>query len=203
MNARFLLPALLLAVSTPVAAQTSRDAPMLQPGDEVRIRVWRDSEMSGEIGIAPDGTLIHPVYRTLRVTGLPLADVEARIRTFLQRYQTEPQFVAEPLFRVTVGGEVEKPSLYFLPPDVTVRQVVALAGGATERGRTDRVRLLSGGRERTIQLKGNDPEANLPIRSGDQFIVESRGSVFRDVFAPLIAIAGSAAAIINVSRPRR
>ncbi|HEY6090843.1 MAG TPA: polysaccharide biosynthesis/export family protein [Gemmatimonadales bacterium] len=203
MNARFLLPALLLAVSTPAAAQTSRDAPMLQPGDEVRIRVWRDSEMSGEIGIAPDGTLIHPVYRTLRVTGLPLADVEARIRTFLQRYQTEPQFVAEPLFRVTVGGEVEKPSLYFLPPDVTVRQVVALAGGATERGRTDRVRLLSGGRERTIQLKGNDPEANLPIRSGDQFIVESRGSVFRDVFAPLIAIAGSAAAIINVSRPRR
>ncbi|HTI06562.1 MAG TPA: polysaccharide biosynthesis/export family protein [Gemmatimonadales bacterium] len=203
MNRRFLLGALLLAASIPAAAQTTRDAPMLQPGDEVRIRVWRDSEMSGEIGIAPDGTLIHPVYRTLRVTGLPLADVEARIRTFLQRYQTEPQFVAEPLFRVTVGGEVEKPSLYFLPPDVTVRQVVAIAGGATERGRSDRVRLLSGGRQRTISLKGDDPEGNLPIRSGDQFIVESRGSVFRDILAPLIAIAGSAAAIINVSRPRR
>ena len=117
--------------------------------------------------------------------------------------QTEPQFVAEPLFRVTVGGEVERPSLYFFPPDVTVRQVVALAGGATERGRTDRVRMLSGGRQRTISLKGSDPEGNLPIRSGDQFIVESRGSVFRDIVAPLIAIAGSAAAIINVSRPRR
>lgn len=203
MNARLLLPALLLAVSIPAAAQTTRDVPMLQPGDEVRIRVWRDSEMSGEIGIAPDGTLIHPVYRTLRVTGLPLADVEARIRTFLQRYQTEPQFVAEPLFRVTVGGEVEKPSLYFFSPDVTVRQVVALAGGATERGRTDRVRILSGGRQRTVHLNGNDPDANSPIRSGDQFIVEARGSVFRDILAPLIAIAGSAAAIINVSRPRR
>jgi polysaccharide export outer membrane protein len=194
----------LLVLGSALAAQmpASREAPKLLPGDEVRIRVWRDSEMSGDIGVGPDGTLLHPVWRSLKVTGLALPDVEARIRQFLTRYQTEPQFVAQPLFRVTVGGEVQKPDLYFLSPDVTIGQAVALAGGATERGRTDRVRLLSGGQLRVIKLDGNDPSGNLPVRSGDQLIVERRGSFFREIFAPLVAIAGSAAAIINVTRTR-
>jgi protein involved in polysaccharide export with SLBB domain len=194
----------LLVLGSALAAQmpATREAPKLLPGDEVRIRVWRDSEMSGDIAIGPDGTLLHPVWRGLKVTGLTLPDVEARIRQFLTRYQTEPQFVAQPLFRVTVGGEVQKPDLYFLSPDVTIGQAVALAGGATERGRTDRVRLLSGGQLRVIKLDGNDPSGNLPVRSGDQLIVERRGSFFREIFAPLVAIAGSAAAIINVTRTR-
>jgi polysaccharide export outer membrane protein len=203
MNARLVVGALLaLSVLASAAAAQSRESATLQPGDEVRITVWRNPEMSGEFIIAPDGTLMHPVYRALRVTGLSLADVENKIRVFLERYQTDPQFVAEPLLRITVGGEVQKPDLYFLAPDVTVAQVVALAGGATERGRTDRVRLLSGNRTRSIKLDGSDASANLPVRSGDQFVVERRGSLFRDFVGPLIAIAGSAAAIINVSRTR-
>jgi protein involved in polysaccharide export with SLBB domain len=206
MKARFLavstLALALAAAPRGAVAQFIRETPLLQPGDEVRIRVWRDSEMSGEFGIAPDGSLIHPVFRSLKVTGVPLPDVETRIRTFLLRYQTDPQFVAEPLFRVTVGGEVERPGIYFLAPDVTIRQAVALGGGATERGRNDRVRLLSNGQVRSISLKGNDPSANMPVRSGDQLIVEPHGSVFRDIVEPLIVIAGSAAAIINVTRHR-
>lgn len=203
MTARLMVGLLLaLSVLASAAAAQTRESATLQPGDEVRITVWRNPEMSGEFVIAPDGTLMHPVYRSLRVTGLSLADVENKIRVFLERYQTDPQFVAEPLLRITVGGEVMKPSLYFLAPDVTVAQVVALAGGATERGRTDRVRLLSGNRTRSIKLDGSDPSANLPVRSGDQFVVERRGSLFRDFVGPLIAIAGSAAAIINVSRTR-
>jgi polysaccharide biosynthesis/export protein len=194
----------LMALGSVAAAQAPvvRQTAMLQPGDEVRISVFRDSEMSGEFGIASDGSLLHPVWRSLKVTGMSLSDVESRIRTFLLRYQTEPQFVAEPLFRVTIGGEVERPALYFLAPDVTIGQAVAIAGGATERGKHDQVRLLSGGQLRSIRLDGNDPTANLPVRSGDQIIIEKRGSVFRDIIAPLIAVVGSAAAVINVTRNR-
>lgn len=185
------------------AAQAPRQATALRPGDAVRITVWRDAELSGEFPVGPDGTLLHPVYRTLRVSGVALPELDGRIRTFLQRYQTEPQFVAEPLLRVTIGGEVEKPALYFLAPDVTIAQAVAIAGGARERGRTDRVRLFSDGRIQSVRLDGGDPMAGLPVRSGDQLIVERRSSVFRDVVAPLIGIAGAAAAIITVTRDRR
>jgi polysaccharide export outer membrane protein len=183
-------------------APVTRPPAALQPGDEVRIRVWRDSEMSGDFGIAPDGTLQHPIWRTLRVTGFPLGDLETRVRTFLHRYQSEPQFVAQPLVRVTLGGEIERPALYFLPPDVTIGQAVALAGGANERGRHDRVRLLNGGQLHEIMLTGHDPQANMPIRSGDQLIIEKRHSAFRDFVLPVVAIAGSIASIVAATRYR-
>jgi protein involved in polysaccharide export with SLBB domain len=206
MSSRFLFlllgTAVLASVST-TAAQTPRQATALRPGDAVRITVWRDSELSGEFPVGPDGGLVHPVYRALKVGGVALPDLDARIRTFLLRYQTEPQFVAQPLLRVTIAGEVEKPALYFLGPDVTIAQAVALAGGSRERGRTDRVRLLSDGRIQSVKLDGRDPMANLPVRSGDQLMIERRGSLFRDVVGPLIGIVGSAAAIITVTRDRR
>jgi len=201
---RVVVPAFLaLGIATGVVAQTPvnrQQPPVLQPGDEVRIQVWRDSEMSGEFGISSDGTLQHPIWRTLRVANVPLTDLESRIRTFLLRYQSDPQFVAQPLVRITIGGEVERPALYYLPPDLSIWQAVALAGGANERGRTDHVRLLSGGQLRGIMLNGRDPAANLPVRSGDQLIIEKRQSVFRDFVLPVVAMAGSIASIIAVTR---
>lgn len=194
--------ALLIWTLVPIAsaAQAPRQAVTLKPGDALRISVWRDSEMSGEFPVGNDGALVHPVYRTLKVAGIPLTDLDARVRSFLTRYQTEPQFVAQPLLRVTVGGEVTNPSLYFLSPDVTISQAVALAGGARERGRTDRVRLLSDNRIQYVKIDGNDPMAMLPIRSGDQLIIERRGNLFSDVIAPLIGVMGSIASIIVLTR---
>ena len=186
----------------PTSPAPLRGALVLKPGDALRISVWRDSELSGEFQIAPDGTVIHPMWRAIRVAGIPLPEVETRLRTFLEGLQSQPQFVVEPLLRVTVGGEVTTPNLYFVRTDITASQVVSLAGGATERGRRDRVRLVADGRVRYIKLDGYDSSADLPVRSGDQYIVESRSSVFRDVIVPLIGVAGAAAAIINVSRSR-
>lgn len=178
------------------SAQTDRPPPMLQPGDALRISVWRDTAMSGQFTIAGDGTLMHPLYRSIKVGGLPLPDVESRIRTFLQRYQTEPQFVAEPLVRITVIGEAERPSLYFVSPALSITQAVSLAGGASQRGRADRVTLITGGRARVINLDGRDPAENLPVRSGDQLVIERRRDILREIIAPLIGIAGSIAAIL-------
>ena len=203
MSPRILLALLGAATLAPLAgagAQTPRQAPSLRPGDAVRITVWRDSELSGEFTVSTDSTLMHPVYRTLRIGGVPLRELDGRFRTFLQRYQTEPQFVAQPLLRITIGGEVLRPALYYLAPDVTVTQAVAIAGGATPRGRSDRVRLLSDGRIQHIRIDGTDPTASLPVRSGDQLVIERSGNVFRDVIAPLIGVAGSIASIIVLTR---
>ena len=185
------------------AVSRARDSLVLRPGDAVRITVWRSVELSGEFGIAADGTLIHPLYRAVRVAGVPLPEVESRLRSFIEQYQTQPQFVAEPLLRVTVGGEIERPNLYFLRPDVTVAQAVGLAGGPTVRGRRDRVRVLASGQLRLVRIDGSDPAGDVPIRSGDQLIVERRGSMFREIVAPVIGVAGAVAAIVNVSRGPR
>lgn len=182
-----------------VPAAAPRDSLVLRPGDAVRITVWRKPELSGEFAIAGDGSITHPLYRALRVTGIPLVVAEGRVRTFLQQFETNPEFVMEPLLHVAIGGEVMRPNLYTLRPETSVANAVALAGGPTERGRRDRVRLLRDGGEVVLDL--TKPEASIaatPIRSGDQILVDRRRAVFRETIGPIITVAGATAAIVNV-----
>ncbi len=183
----------------PLAAHAQGDGPVLQPGDVLRITVWENEAMSGEVTVGPDGALMHPLYRQLRVAGVPLAEVDARMRTFLERFVTNPQFVAEPLLRVVVGGEVRQPNLYSLAPGTTVAQAMVLAGGPTERGRLDRVRLVRGGRQYVENLNGAGIAALLqePIRSGDQIIVEERATFTRTYVGPALQILQAIGSIVT------
>jgi len=180
-------------VPPPMAATT------LAPGDVLRITVWRKTELSGEFVVTGDGRLAHPLYRDVQVAGLSVAAAEARLRTLLEKYEANPQFVIEPLLRVAVGGEVRLPNLYTLAPETSVSQAVALAGGASERGRHDRLRLIRENREMIIDLRRVDATGGgMRIQSGDQIIIEQDRAVFRDYVAPIIGVLGAMASIVSV-----
>lgn len=176
-----------------------QESTVLQPGDAVRITVWRQDELSGEFMIAANGAITHPLYRTVVVANVPLEEARQRIEQFLREFETDPQFVILPLLRVSVGGEVRQPNLYQLTPETTVAQAVAMAGGATDGGQNARVRLLRSGEITIGDL--HDPAGELAqtrVRSGDQVFVERRRSVFRDYFLPAVGVAGSLASILNI-----
>ena len=173
-------------------------AVVLSPGDAIRITVWRKPELSGEFAIAGDGTIVHPLYREVRVVGVPIAAVEALLRDVIGRIEKTP-FVIEPLLRVSVEGEVRQPNVYSLRPETSVAQAVALAGGPTERGRADRVRVIRADGEVKVDLRGADVGAtHLTIRSGDRIVVDRGRAVFRDVLSPVITVLGATAAIVSV-----
>src|SRR5690606_29389866 len=106
-------------------------------GDMVKVTVWRNAEMSGDFMVGVNGALRHPLYQEVPIAGVPLHEVEQRLAKFLTKYEQNPQIVVEPLFQVTVGGQVRTPNLYPLPRTTTISQAVALAGGATPDGRLD------------------------------------------------------------------
>jgi polysaccharide biosynthesis/export protein len=194
--------ALLLAglVAPPVVAQgVAPGTTTLTAGDALRVTVWRRPELSGEFSIAENGTVAHPLFRSVSAVGVPMATVEARMHDYLATIDANPQFVLEPLLRVSVGGEVRQPSLYRLAPETSIAEAVALAGGATDSGRLERVRLFRGGEEILVDL--TRPEAGLaqqPIRSGDQIFVDRRISIFREYIAPAASITAAAAALLNI-----
>jgi polysaccharide biosynthesis/export protein len=188
-----------LCVPSAFGQALEEGATSLTPGDALRVTVWRRADLSGEFPIAEDGTVTHPLLRSVRVVDVPLTTVETRMRQFLSVHEANPQFVLEPLLRVSVGGEVRQPSLYRLPPETSIAEAVALAGGATERGRLERVRLFRAGQEIRVDL--TRPEAGLaqrPIRSGDQIFVDRRVSIFREYIAPAGSITAAAAALLNI-----
>jgi protein involved in polysaccharide export with SLBB domain len=191
--------ALLLALLPGPGPAAAQSAPELRPGDVVRVTVWRQPEMSGEFAVAADSTLAHPLYGQVVVAGVPLSEAESRVRELLGRYESNPQFVLEPLFRVAVGGEVRQPNLYTLAPSITVAEAVALAGGPTERGRLERVTLVRDGGERMLDLTDPGSAATqLRIRSGDRIVVARRTSVFREYVVPVASVTGAIATIVNL-----
>jgi protein involved in polysaccharide export with SLBB domain len=133
------------------------------------------------------------------VAGVPLSVVEERVRTFLARFSSTPAFVITPLIHVFVGGEVRQPNVYAVPPGTTIAQAVALAGGPTERGRLDRVRILRQPDPRLIDLLRPDAQtAQAEVRSGDQILVDRRRSFFQDYLAPASSVVAAAAAITSI-----
>lgn len=190
---------LLGASAAPAAAQAAADA-TLRPGDVLRIAVLRHPELTGDFVVHADGTLMHPVFRDLRVASVPLDELEGRVRELLARFESRPEFVVDPLFQVAVGGEVRVPNLYPLRPTTTIAQAVAVAGGATERGRLDRVRLLRSGSEISVDLTRPDAAmATELVRSGDQIMVGRRSSVFRDYIAPAGSVIAALAALASIA----
>jgi len=198
--------ALFLAPLGSAAAQ--RRAPRLSDatlriGDALQITVWRLPELSGEFVVAPDSTLVHPVYQAVKVAGATVPIAKERLRSVLIRYDQDVQLVVEPLFPVTVAGEVRQPNLYRLREGTTFAQAVALAGGPTDLGRLERVRVIR--RDSTMVINLGSEYAryeSLSVASGDQVFVARRSSfnILRDVLYPLASLTAAVAAVLAYSK---
>jgi polysaccharide export outer membrane protein len=183
------------------APRVQAEQSVLTPGDSVRIVVWRKPEFSGDFVVAPDGSITHPLFRSVKVTGIPFATAEANLRRFLSGFEDNPQFVMEPLIRVAVSGEVTRPQVFALRPETTIGEALARAGGTTPNGARNRVRVQRfgpGGHQEQFKvdlLNPNSTAGTLPIRSGDQIIVDRRRSFARDILIPALGIIGSVASV--------
>lgn len=187
----------LSAQAMAVGAGATTDPPSielsaLRPGDHVRVTVWRSPELSGEFSIGADGRLQHPFYNSIVAVGVTPAALREHVRLRLMTLDQNPEFLVEPLIRVAVGGEVRTPNLFNVAPGTTVADAILLSGGVTEKGRMDKVRLLRGGREVKVDLRQPDVgQALMPVESGDQLIVGTKGSFFRDYVVPGSSLVGA------------
>lgn len=191
-----------LARSAPAAAQAP-DSAFLRPGDVIHLVVWRQPEFTGDFPVGPEGTIQHPLLSTVSVVGVPRSVIRDRLRESLSKYERDPNFVFDFLYRIAVEGEVRLPNLYNLPPETTVGQALAAAGGVTEFGRLDRVQLVRGGQETIIDLRRpSSAVAEMRIRSGDQIRVSRHANILRDYVGPFAAVISALAAAVTLARVR-
>ena len=196
---RLLLGLISALIATEARAQSADPTLGLNPGDQIRITVWRKPELSGDFPIAANGTVAHPLYREVNVVGIPLSTVEERLRAFLTRYETNPQFVIQPLVKIIVGGEVRTPNIFSVPPETTIAQAIALAGGPTERGQLNKVHVIRERQDVLMDVSRPDSDVNgVTIRSGDQILVGRRGRSSLEYLGPVTSSIAAIAAIISI-----
>jgi polysaccharide export outer membrane protein len=168
----------------------------LRLGDIVRLRIWREAEMSGDYTVNEDGDVVLPRVGAIRVAGEQPAEVKTRITQAFARFLQNPSIEVTLLRRVQVLGAVRNPGLYPVDPTMTVSDALALAGGTTTDGSPNRVVLIREGVRLPVKLEANTPIASASIRSGDQIYVDQRSWISRNTGVVTAAITGVVSLII-------
>lgn len=133
---------LVLAGPAATAAEPVVPPPLVQlgPGDELKIDVFGNPDLTTTTSVSDDGTIRVPLAGAVAVGGQSVAEAARRIETALKagQFLVDPQvtvsLVQSLSQRVSVFGEVRNPGNYPIKSNSTVFDLIALAGGMSDKG---------------------------------------------------------------------
>ena len=181
-----------------VADQLSDTADVLQPGDLIRLRIWREPDFSGDFTVDETGVAILPRLGAVDVREESPEALKTKLvseyRAFLTHSSVEVVF----LRRVQITGAVQKPGFYHVEPLMTIADALALAGGVQASGREDKVEVLRHGARLPGTISGRMLISQSPVRSGDQLYVPQRSWLTRNTGLILGGISAASAVLYLV-----
>ena len=176
--------------SAPAAApQTTSNAAAANPGyvigpeDVLKINIWKEPEMSGDVPVRPDGKISLTLLGDVQAAGLTPTQLTTQITDLLKKYLDDPRVTvtvgAVNSRRVFILGQVGRPGAFPLLPDMTVLQALSTAGGLSLYAAADKIYVLRIENGNQVKLafqykqviKGNKPEQNIVLKSGDTIVV--------------------------------
>ena len=110
----------------------------LGPGDAVNIDIYGASQKSEQTTVSPDGDVVIEGFGPVQVSGLTVAEANARLRSTLgSRYSSSRVRLTVGQTRtimVNVMGEVKRPGTYTLSAFASVFHALYMAGGINDLG---------------------------------------------------------------------
>jgi polysaccharide export outer membrane protein len=170
-----------LAVNGPAAA--------LPPGyvigaaDVLSVVFWRDKDMSADVTVRPDGKISLPLLNEIGAAGSTPEELRARITEAAGKFVEEPDVtvvVREIHSRnVFITGNVAKPATYPLNGEMTVLQLIAVAGGLQEYADSKHIVIIriENGRQQHHKFNYKDvigqkrTADNIALKPGDTVVV--------------------------------
>jgi polysaccharide export outer membrane protein len=146
----------------------------LGPGDQLRISVFGEPNLSGEFLVSPSGSISYPLVGEVPAQGKTVNEFSAALADVLRNgYVRQPNISVEvasyrPFF---ILGEVGAPGTYPYAAGLTVMNAVATAGGFTYRADLRRVYIKHAEEagERLYELT-----STTPIMPGDTVRIPER-----------------------------
>jgi polysaccharide export outer membrane protein len=159
---------------------------VLGPSDVLRVTVWHNVDLSGDVIVRPDGTITVPLVGDLPAAGRTAAEVRAELTQRLAAFVKDDAAVvtvavtAINSYRFTVSGNVERPGTFSANHYVTISEAMALAGGPNRFSVPEDAVVIrtdpQGGTRRIpidypAMLAGTHPEQNVALLRGDVLYV--------------------------------
>ncbi|MEL6752571.1 MAG: polysaccharide biosynthesis/export family protein [Pseudomonadota bacterium] len=154
--------------------QQVTEAYRLGNGDDLRVTVFGEPELSGDFQVDGTGAISMPLIGSVQVAGMTLPEFQSEVEGRLRgSFLVNPQVSAEvtnyrPFF---ILGEVNRPDQYQYSSGLTVMNAVAAAGGFTYRANRREVFIRSAGEteERKVALT-----TTTQVRPGDTIRIGER-----------------------------
>lgn len=159
----------------PMKTANPAEGYLLEPGNRVRVTVFNEANLSGDLTLDPAGNLAMPLVGNIPASGLTARALAKRIEDALVKaalMQTPSVAVEVQTFRpFYVLGEVREPGEFPYTSGMTVLSAIAKAGGYDYRALQNDVILV-----RTINGEQQEFRANerTPILPGDIVKVRER-----------------------------
>jgi polysaccharide biosynthesis/export protein len=117
------------------SAPLNTDARVIQVEDVLRIMVYNEQQMNGDVEVDQSGYISAPFVGMIKVTGKTTAEVEAMlVKAYRDIFRIREPRVSVQItkfraLRATVGGMVTRPSQYEFRPGDTLITLLNLGGG--------------------------------------------------------------------------
>ena len=152
--------------------------------DVLSINVWKETEISRQVPVRPDGMISLPLLGDVKATGLTPLELQDQLTNDLKKYISDPQVtvIVNQVNSLTfnVVGEVLKPGYYPLTRRMTVLDAIALAGGFRDFAKSKKIYVLrtaaDGKQQRlpfnyTAVIKGKNSSQNIELQPRDTLVV--------------------------------
>ena len=136
----------LLYVISPHSYAQTINGYTLQPGDELQISVWREDTLDKEVIVLPDGSITFPLIGTVSVNDLSSVELENLLEEKLVDHvpNAEVTVIINSVRgnSVFVIGKVVRPGEYIMSSEMTIPQVLSLAGGLAQFADDNSIKVL-------------------------------------------------------------
>lgn len=156
---------------------------VIEPNDVLKVFVWKEPELSGDVLVRPDGRISFPLVQDLPAAGLTPSELRDRIENKLKEYIEAPTVTvivsAIQHYQVYVTGKVQKPGSFVMVTPITVLQAISLAGGFQEYADESNISIVRSGEKEPVVMhfnykdvvKGKNTYENIILKSGDVVVV--------------------------------
>jgi polysaccharide biosynthesis/export protein len=122
----------------------------IQPGDIIRINIAEYSEFDTTVTVSPSGYILLKLIGELQVRGLTASQLTNQLILKLSEFvvtEVHPVVIVENPFiqKVAVLGAVAKQDNYNIPNDMSLLQILALAGGPSPEADVQHIKIIQGG----------------------------------------------------------
>jgi len=171
-------------VAAPPAATDPAPASfVIGVGDVLSITFWRDERLSRDVLVRPDGRIALPLINDISAAGHTPEQLAVTLAAAAAKYITEPDVtvIVKEIHsrRVFVVGEVVTPGAITLTGDMTVLQVLGVAGGLHEYADKKHIVILrpERGQQKRFTfnydevLRGKNMKQNILLQPDDTVVV--------------------------------